>query len=93
MQRSGLTVGRSRLGAPLRCCPAARALRFNRATRHRPPTGLAYGPDGSLFVGNEYVNARSGNVVVFPPGATNPARTIVTGINGGVLGVAVGSAL
>ncbi len=54
------------------------------------PTALAYGPDGSLFVGNEYVNANNGNVVVFPPGASAPARTIVTGINGGVLGVAIG---
>jgi|HubBroStandDraft_4_1064222.scaffolds.fasta_scaffold00011_54 hypothetical protein len=56
------------------------------------PTGLAYGPDGSLFVGNEYVNVNNGNVVVFPPGATQPARTIVDGIHGGVLGVAIGPA-
>jgi hypothetical protein len=54
------------------------------------PTALAYGHDGSLFVGNEYVNVNNGNVVVFPPGAKVPARTIVTGITGGVLGVAVG---
>ncbi|HEX3670950.1 MAG TPA: hypothetical protein VHT92_04505 [Candidatus Cybelea sp.] len=54
------------------------------------PTGLAYGSDGSLFVGNEYVNADNGNVVVFPPGATQPARTISDGIMGGVLGVAIG---
>jgi hypothetical protein len=54
------------------------------------PTALAYGSDGSLFVGNEYVNANNGNVVVFPPGASAPARTIVTGIDGGVLGVAIG---
>jgi hypothetical protein len=53
------------------------------------PTALAYGRDGSLFVGNEYVNVRNGNVVVFPPGATAPARTIATGITGGVLGIAV----
>jgi hypothetical protein len=56
------------------------------------PTGLAYGPDGSLFVGNEYVNVNNGNVVVFPPGSTQPARTIVDGIHGGVLGVAIGPA-
>jgi len=56
------------------------------------PTGLAYAPDGSLFVGNEYVNVRNGNVVVFPPGATKPARTITDGITAGVLGVAVGPA-
>lgn len=52
------------------------------------PTALAYGRDGSLFVGNEYVSPAHGNVVVFPPGATKPARTIATGITGGVLGVA-----
>ena len=56
------------------------------------PTALAYGHDGSLFVGNEYVNATNGNVVVFAPGSKQPARTIVTGITGGVLGVAVGPA-
>ena len=55
------------------------------------PTGLAYGPDGSLFVGNEYVNSTQGNVVVFAPGSTSPTRTISTGINGGVLGVAIGT--
>jgi hypothetical protein len=54
------------------------------------PTALSYGRDGSLFVGNEYVNNNNGNVVIFPPGAKVPARTIVTGITGGVLGVAVG---
>jgi hypothetical protein len=56
------------------------------------PTALAYGHDGSLFVGNEYVNASNGNVVVFPPGSKQPARTIVTGITGGVLGLAIGPA-
>ena len=54
------------------------------------PTALAYGADGSLFVGNEYVNVNNGNVVVFPPGATKPTRTIVNGLTGGVLGVAIG---
>jgi hypothetical protein len=54
------------------------------------PTGLAFGPHGALFVGNEYVNSQQGDVVVFPPGATVPSRTITTGITGGVLGVAVG---
>jgi hypothetical protein len=54
------------------------------------PTGLSFGHDGSLFVGNEYVSPDRGNVVVFPPGATKPARTIVNGITGGVLGVAIG---
>jgi hypothetical protein len=54
------------------------------------PTALAYGPDGSLFVGNEYVNVNNGNVVVFRPGAKKPARTISDGITGGVLGVAIG---
>jgi hypothetical protein len=53
------------------------------------PTGLAYGPDGSLFVANEYVNVQHGNVIVFPPGATQPSRTIADGITGGVLGVAI----
>jgi hypothetical protein len=53
------------------------------------PTGLAYGPDGSLFVANEYVNVNTGNVVVFAPGSNVPTRTIATGIMGGVLGVAV----
>ncbi len=53
------------------------------------PTALAYGPDGSLFVGNEYINQHNGNVVIFPPGSTKPARTIVNGITAGVLGVAV----
>lgn len=54
------------------------------------PTGLVFGPHGALFVGNEYVNVQQGNVVIFPPGATVPSRTITAGINGGVLGVAVG---
>ena len=53
------------------------------------PTGLAYGPDGSLFVGNEYVNSVTGNVVVFAPGSSTPTRTIQAGLAGGVLGVAV----
>lgn len=52
------------------------------------PTALAYGSDGSLFVGNEYAGTY-GNVVVFAPGATKPSRTFSTGITGGVLGVAV----
>jgi hypothetical protein len=55
------------------------------------PTALAYGADGSLFVGNEYVG-NNGNVVVFSPGASQPSRTIATGITGGVLGVAVSPA-
>jgi hypothetical protein len=54
------------------------------------PTGLAYGPDGSLFVGNEYVNSQNGNVVIFAPGSNVPTRTLTNGIAGGVLGVAVG---
>lgn len=54
------------------------------------PTGLAFGPHGALFVGNEYVNSQQGDVVIFPPGASIPSRTITTGITGGVLGVAVG---
>lgn len=53
------------------------------------PTGLAYGSDGSLFVGNEYVNQNNGNVVVFPPGSSKPTRTIVAGITGGVDDIAV----
>jgi hypothetical protein len=53
------------------------------------PTGLAYGADGSLFVANEYINSKIGNVVVFPPGATQPSLAITSGITGGVLGVAV----
>jgi hypothetical protein len=52
------------------------------------PTALAYGADGSLFVGNEYTGA-NGDVVVFPPGATQPTVRISDGITGGVLGVAV----
>lgn len=55
------------------------------------PTGLAYAPDGSLFVGNQFVGA-NGNVVVFSPGASTPSRTISTGINGQVFGVAIGAA-
>jgi serine/threonine protein kinase, bacterial len=54
------------------------------------PTGLAFGPHGALFVGNEYINSQQGNVVIFPPGATVPSRRITAGITGGVLGVAVG---
>jgi hypothetical protein len=54
------------------------------------PTALAYAPDGSLFVGNEYINSQTGNVVVFAPGSDLPTRTITDGIAGGVLGVAVG---
>jgi hypothetical protein len=54
------------------------------------PTALAYRSDGALFVGNEYVNARNGNVVIFPPGATKPLETITDGITAGVIGVAVG---
>lgn len=57
------------------------------------PTGLAYAPDGSLFVGNQFVlSSNNGNVVVFPPGASTPDRTITTGINGQVFDVAVGAA-
>ncbi|MGB6521206.1 MAG: hypothetical protein WBE83_05485 [Candidatus Cybelea sp.] len=55
------------------------------------PTALAYGADGTLFVGDEYAGA-NGNVVVFPPGATQPAGRITDGITGGVLGVAVSPA-
>jgi sugar lactone lactonase YvrE len=55
------------------------------------PTGLAYAPNGSLFVGNQFVG-NNGNVVVFPSGASTPSRTISTGINGQVFGVAVGAA-
>jgi hypothetical protein len=55
------------------------------------PTALAYGADGSLFVGNEYAGA-NGDVVVFPPGATQPSVEISDGITGGVLGVAVSPA-
>jgi hypothetical protein len=55
------------------------------------PTALAYGTDGSLFVGDEYAGA-NGNVVVFPPGATQPTVRITDGITGGVLGVAVSPA-
>jgi hypothetical protein len=55
------------------------------------PTGLSYAPDGSLFVGNQFVG-NNGNVVVFPPGASTPSRTISTGINGQVFGVAIGTA-
>jgi len=54
------------------------------------PTGLAYGPDGTLFVANEYINENTGNVVVFPPGASTPSETIQTGTSGGDLGVAIG---
>ena len=53
------------------------------------PDSVAYGPDGSLFVGNQFI-VNDGNVVVFAPGASTPARTITTGIHGQVLGVAVG---
>jgi hypothetical protein len=56
------------------------------------PTALAYGPDGSLFVGNEYIDEANGNVVVFAPGASSPSRTIATGIRGGVLGIALDKA-
>jgi hypothetical protein len=55
------------------------------------PTGLTYGSDGSLFVGNQFVGT-NGNVVVFSPGASTPSRTISTGINGQVFGVAIGAA-
>jgi hypothetical protein len=55
------------------------------------PTALAYGADGSLFVGNEYAGTY-GNVVVFAPGTTKPSRTITNGISGGVLGVAISPA-
>jgi hypothetical protein len=55
------------------------------------PTALAYGADGSLFVGNEYAGA-NGDVVVFAPGATQPSVRISDGITGGVLGVAVSPA-
>ena len=55
------------------------------------PTALVYGADGSLFVGDEYAGA-NGNVVVFPPGATQPTVRITDGITGGVLGVAVSPA-
>ncbi len=53
------------------------------------PDSLAYAPDGSLFVGNQFI-VNDGSVVVFAPGASTPTRTITTGINGQVLGVAVG---
>jgi hypothetical protein len=53
------------------------------------PDSLAYGPDGSLFVGNQFI-VNNGSVVVFAPGGSTPARTITTGIHGQVLGVAVG---
>jgi hypothetical protein len=55
------------------------------------PTGLTYAPDGSLFVGNQFL-VNNGNVVVFSPGASTPSRTISTGINGQVFGVAIGAA-
>lgn len=55
------------------------------------PTALAYGADGTLFVGDEYAGA-NGNVVVFPPGATQPTVRITDGITGGVLGVALSPA-
>lgn len=55
------------------------------------PNGLTYAPDGSLFVGNQFL-VNNGNVVVFSPGASTPSRTISTGINGQVFGVAIGAA-
>ncbi|HEY6485198.1 MAG TPA: hypothetical protein VIX83_02300 [Candidatus Cybelea sp.] len=55
------------------------------------PTALAYGTDGTLFVGDEYADT-NGNVLVFPPGATQPTARITDGITGGVLGVAVSPA-
>jgi hypothetical protein len=53
------------------------------------PDSVAYAPDGSLFVGNQFI-VNEGNVVVFAPGSSTPARTISSGITGQVLGVAVG---
>jgi len=53
------------------------------------PDSLAYASDGSLFVGNQFIG-NDGSVVVFAPGGSTPTRTITTGINGQVLGVAVG---
>ncbi|HEY2473192.1 MAG TPA: hypothetical protein VGI19_00175 [Candidatus Cybelea sp.] len=53
------------------------------------PDSVAYAPDGSLFVGNQFVG-NYGNVVVYAPGASQPNRTIVDGINGQVFGVAIG---
>jgi hypothetical protein len=53
------------------------------------PTSVAYAPNGSLFVGNQFIT-NYGNVVVFPAGAATPSETISTGINGQVLGVAIG---
>lgn len=53
------------------------------------PDSVAYGPDGSLFVGNQFI-VNEGNVVVFAPGGSNPTRTISSGIHGQVLGVAIG---
>jgi hypothetical protein len=53
------------------------------------PTSVAYAPNGSLFVGNQFIT-NYGNVVVFPAGAMTPSETISTGITGQVLGVAIG---
>jgi hypothetical protein len=55
------------------------------------PDSLVYAPDGSLIVGNQFL-VNDGNVVVYPPGASTPDRTISTGITGQVFGVAVGAA-
>jgi hypothetical protein len=54
--------------------------------------GLAYGPDGTLFVGNYLVTENDGDAVAFPPGDTSPARTYSVPNGDAVMGVAVGPA-
>jgi hypothetical protein len=53
------------------------------------PDSVAYAPNGTLYVGNQFL-ANYGNVIVFPAGASTPSETISTGIEGQVFGVAVG---
>jgi sugar lactone lactonase YvrE len=53
------------------------------------PDSVAYAPNGSLYVGNQFI-ANDGNVLVFPAGASTPSETITSGIDGQVFGVAVG---
>jgi hypothetical protein len=54
--------------------------------------GLAYGPDSTLFAGNYEFENNEGNIIVFPPGATKPARSFSVPYNNGVVSVAVGRA-
>jgi hypothetical protein len=53
--------------------------------------GFVYGPDGTLFAGNYEFEQNEGNIIAFPPGATEPARTFAVPYNNGVIGVTVGS--